>query len=69
MFGHSKALTAHQLSIQVAVNQEGLQVGKGGHFLNGKWPPVLTDGKAAPGTSLFTWLIVAKVWGGNTLKP
>ncbi len=63
MFGHSKALTAHQLGIQDAVNQEGWQVDKGGHFLNGRWPPVLTSGKAAPGASLFPWLIVAKVWG------
>ncbi len=36
IFGHNKALTAHQLGIQVAVNQEAWQVQKGGHFLNGR---------------------------------
>ncbi len=61
MLRHSKALIAHQLDIQVAVNQEGWQVEKGGHFLNGRWSLVLTGGKAAPGVSLFPWLIVTKV--------
>ncbi len=36
MFGHRKALTAHQLGIQ-----EGWQVEKGGHFLNRRWPKYL----------------------------
>ncbi len=63
MFGHRKALTAHQLAIQVTVNQEGWQVEKGGHFLNGRWPLVLTVRMAAPGASLFPWLEVTKVWG------
>ncbi len=67
MFRHRKALTAHLLGIQVAVNQEGWQVEKGGHFINGRWPPVLTGRKAAPGASLFPWLVVVKV-KGETLQ-
>ncbi len=63
MFEHRNALTAHQLGIQVAVKQKGWQVEKEGQFHNGRWPPVLTGRMAAPGASLFSWLVVAKVWG------
>ncbi len=49
--------------IRVLTATGGWRVEKGGHFLTGTWPEVLSTKATVPGASLFPWLVVVKVWG------
>ncbi len=63
MFGNSRTCMTEEKGILVLTATGGWRVEKGGHFLTGTWPEVLSTKATAPGASLFPWLVVVKVWG------
>ncbi len=63
MFGNNRACTTVEKGIQVLKATGGWKVEKGGNFLTGVWPEVLSTKATALGASLFPWKVVVKVWG------
>ncbi len=68
MFGDGHMTTTGERGICVTTSPEIWRDEKRGQLLSGSWPKALSARTAAPGASLLPWLVVAKAWGGDTLK-